>query len=159
MIVTINEIKKLFIRLNLTVRFGEHSRHFFYGTLFAYCRGIGNNTLHTVLLFQGRHNIRNVILICVIIKQNKRIGLGKNIGNRILFGQRVDGFCAGLQIASGDKQHNKQYRNNAAETVAETAKHRRNTVLTRFFRSLFLFGFFNRLMRQQYKCRQNGEHA
>ena len=122
-------------------------------------RRIGNNALHPVLFFQNRRNLRNLVFVCVLIKQDKCVVFRKNIGNHVLLGQCIDGFRPVLQIACADKQQNEQYRDNAAEAVAETAQHRRKTFLMRFFRSLFLFGFFNRLMRQQYKRRQNGEHA
>ena len=113
--------------------------------MLAYGCGIGNDILY-ILLFQSHYNIRNFALVCIGIKQNNCVVLWKNIGNRILFGKRIDGFCAGLQIARGDKQHNEQYRNNTAETVAETAQRRRKTFLMRFFRPFFLICLFNEFM-------------
>ena len=148
MIVVINDVQQLLVSLQILAYLREHFRHFFYRTLLANSRGIGNDVLYIVLLLQNRYNIRNFALIRIIIKQNNCIVLWKNIGNRILCGKSVNGFRVALQVSCDKKEYDEQCRDNAAITVAETAQHRRKTFLMRFFRPFFLFGLFNQLMRQ-----------
>ena len=148
MIVVINNVQQLLVSLQILAHLREHFGHFFCRTLLAYSRGIGNDVLYIVLLFQNRHNVCDFALICIFIKQDHCVIFWENICDRVFLGQCINGFRSVLQIACADKQHNEQYRNNATETVAETTQNRRRSVLIRFFRPFFLFGLFNQFMRQ-----------
>ena len=125
----------------------------------AYGRRIGKHTRHAVLSLHCRCNFRNFILICVVIQQDNCVVFWENVGDRILFSQRVDGFCAVLQIARADKQHHKQNGNHLTETIAEFAQRSCEALFIRVPCPLSLLGLFNQPVRHQDECRQNREHT